>query len=153
MLRYEDPNMEGDGGISANTFAVLRGSMPCSKCGEPTPVAAIWIDQDLSGQSYGDGPALLKYIGSLNSETMRQVLALAPWLRMAASATAKAVYLANHCVPCGAMQGDHFVHGVDGPFFPQTEEDLARIQVIAGEGHLQAEAECSQSGWMKQIVP
>lgn len=142
-----------DDAISADAFAVLRAAMPCWKCDEITPVAAIWIEKDLSGQAYGDGPALLKYTCSLNSEAMQQVLALAPWMRMAISASTKTVYLTNHCVPCGALQGDHFVHGVDGPFFPQSDHDVSKIQVFAGEGPLFASADCSQSSWMKQIVP
>ncbi|NIK63490.1 hypothetical protein FHR48_001002 [Xanthomonas arboricola] len=29
-------------------------------------------------------------------------------------------YWANRCEACGAIQGDHFVIGVNGPFFPRT---------------------------------
>lgn len=144
---------EPDDAISAPAFAVLLAAMPCWKCNEVTPVAAIWIDEDLSGRAYGDGPALLKYIESLNAEAVQQVLTLAPWMRMASSVTAEKGYLANHCVRCDAIQGDHFVHGVDGPFFPQSDHEVSKIQVLAGEGSLFASADCSQSSWMKQIVP
>lgn len=140
-----------DHGVSATAFAVLRAAMPCWKCSELTAVAAIWVDADLSGQAYGDGPALLTYIESLNPEAMEQVFALAPWMRIASSAAAKRVYLANHCVRCDAIQGDHFVHGIDGPFFPQTEEGIARIHVNAGIGPLRADADVSQSSWMGQV--
>lgn len=142
-----------DDAISADAFAVLLAAMPCWKCGEVTPVAAIWIDEDSSGQTYGAGPALLKYIESINPEAMQQALSLAPWMQMASSATAKRSYLANHCVRCDALQGDYFVHDVDGPFFPQTEEDIGRIDVHAGTGSLRAGAHGSQSSWMKQIKP
>ena len=142
---------EPDNGVSATACAVLRAAMPCWKCGELPAVAAIWIDADLSGQAYGDGPALLTYIESLNPEAMEQVFALAPWMRLTPSFTTQRLYLANHCGPCGTLQGDHFVHGVDGPFFPQTDEEIARIRIAAGKGHLRAEADCSRSAWMSHI--
>lgn len=34
---------------------------------------------------------------------------------------------------CDALQGDHFVHGPNGPFFPQSKEDLRR-STTTGEG-------------------
>ncbi|MHB1991392.1 hypothetical protein [Metallibacterium scheffleri] len=142
-----------DDAIRAEHFTALRASMPCWKCGESTQVAAVWIDHDLSGEAFDDGPALLSYIGPLDLYTERQVLALAPWMRMAASATADTVYLANYCTQCDALQGDFLVHGVDGPFFPQSEADIARIEVVAGEGPLRAEAALCQSSWMSRITP
>ena len=38
--------------VRANRFAMLRSEMTCWKCGDRTPVAAIWIDRDLSGNGY-----------------------------------------------------------------------------------------------------
>jgi len=147
------PDIDGFCGepIAADAFAVLRASMSCWKCSATTPVSAIWINEDLSGQAYGEGPALLKYIEFLEPGAMEQVVALAPWMRMTASGTARRTYLANHCTGCGALQGDHFVHGVDGPFFPHTSVDVANIRVHAGHGSLNAHAECSQSSWMERI--
>jgi hypothetical protein len=137
--------------VRANRFAVLRSEMTCWKCGNRTPVAAIWIDRDLSGNGYGDGPAILTYIGWLSEPAMQQLLALAPQMRMASSATADMDYLANHCAGCDALQGDHFVHGPDGPFFPQTREDFAMIEAISGSGVLSGGAGLSQSIWMSWI--
>ena len=50
------------------------------------------------------------------------------------SSTAGETYWMNHCTDCGIKQGDHFVHGPDGPFWPNTaaEQDAIRAERIEG---------------------
>lgn len=43
------------------------------------------------------------------------------------SITAGRTYWMNHCERCDAKQGDRFVHGPDGPFWPYTAEDMDAI--------------------------
>lgn len=138
--------------IHAGHFAVLRGSMACWKCGQSTLVAAVWVDQGLTGEVFREGAALLTYIGKLDKSAERQVLAVAPSMRMAVSSFSETIYLANHCMGCDALQGDHFVHGPNGPFFPQSKEDFARIEITTGRGSLTCEALLSQASWMEWVT-
>ncbi|MEC3888913.1 hypothetical protein [Xanthomonas campestris] len=61
-------------------------------------------------------------------------------------------YLTNHCQACDALQGDHFVYGPDGPFFPQDRAGVDQLKVIPGHGAVMASASTAQSGWIAWIA-
>ena len=143
--------------LVAPSFSVLLGEGQCWKCSQLTPLAAIWVpsytemDLEESEHLVSEDAALLKYVGGLTPEVALQVQAAAPWLRYAHTDGADATYLANHCVHCEVVQGDWFVFGVDGPFFPQTSEEAIRIPVVAGQGAFYGLASPSVSSWMSEI--
>ena len=148
---------EKDADLTAPGFAVLISEGKCWKCAQLTPMAAIWvpsyteIDHEEGEHLVSEDAALLTYVGGLTVEVGRQVLAEAPWLRYAHTDGAGATYLANHCQQCETVQGDWFVFGVNGPFFPQTAEEVARIRVVPGKGEFLGSANTAVSSWMGEI--
>jgi len=131
--------------IEATCYALLQGETTCWKCSAVVPVTALWVPGfiDNEDEEYPEegGPALLKYVCALDVVTMARVQAAAPWFKHCHSHTANQSYLANHCQVCDALQGDHFVFGPDGPFFPQDEagggpaESHPWARVLDGERH------------------
>lgn len=146
-----------DATLVAPGFAVLLGEGKCWKCAQLTPMAAIWvpsyteIDLEEGEHLVSKDAALLKYVEGLTPAVGQQVQATAPWLRYAHTEGADTTYLANHCVHCEVVQGDWFVFGVDGPFFPQTPEEVGRIPVVPGQGEFHGCASPAVSSWMGEI--
>ncbi|NIK06855.1 hypothetical protein FHY11_000321 [Xanthomonas arboricola] len=142
--------------IAATSYALLQGETTCWKCSATIPVTALWvpgfIDNEDEEYPQEGGPSLLKYISELDVGTMARVQAEAPWLKPNYSQTADRTYLANHCQACDALQGDHFVYGPDGPFFPQDRAGVDQLKVIPGHGAVMASASTAQSGWMAWIA-
>ncbi|MEA9705218.1 hypothetical protein [Xanthomonas campestris] len=144
----------------APSYALLQANTQCWKCAKVIPVTTVWVPSftDNEGVEEPDdepevgGTATLGYIEALDSGTAAHIQAVAPWLKPGRSETANATYWANHCEACGAIQGDHFVMGVNGPFFPQDQAGVDAIQVIPGHGPLSAQASGSQSGWMDLVA-
>lgn len=87
-----------------------------------------------------DEPALLKSVKALDSQAQIFIQARAPWLRLAKSCTAGFAYWANHCQTCGALQGDHYLFGVEGHYGLKTEEQLMALDRSDGFGSLEAVA-------------
>ncbi len=144
--------------LVATRFAVLVNEGRCWKCAELTPMAAIWvlsyteIDHEENDHLVSQDAAVLHYVGGMTEEVHSQVLAVAPWLRYVHTEGAGTTYLANHCERCDTVQGDWFVFGVDGPFFPQTAEEVAKIKVLPGQGTFHGVASPSVSSWMDEIA-
>lgn len=147
----------GEATLVAPRFAVLLGEGQCWKCIQLTPMAAIWVasytevDQEEGDHLVSEDAALLKYVEGLSVDVERQIMVAAPWLRYAHTDGAGATYLANHCVHCDVVQGDWFVFGVDGPFFPQTSEEVERIRVVSGQGEFHGVGSPAISSWMSEI--
>lgn len=143
--------------LVAPGFAVLLGEGKCWKCAELTPLAAIWvssyteIDPEEGDHLVSEDAALLKYVGELTAEVWQQVEAVAPWLRYAHTEGSDATYLANHCQQCETLQGDWYVFGVNGPFFPQTPEEIAAIKIVPGQGEFHGSGTPAVSNWMSKI--
>lgn len=144
-----------DFNLKAPSFALLQASMACWKCGSGTLVTAIWVARltefDEEGELEVADAAVLQYVESLDAAVQTFVVQSAPLLRIGRSRTAGSNYWANHCSHCDALQGDHFVMGVNGPFFFQSQEELASLTVRQGGSGLRASAGYSESGWMTQI--
>ncbi|MEA9920820.1 hypothetical protein [Xanthomonas campestris] len=142
--------------IAATSYALLQGETTCWKCSATIPVTALWvpgfIDNEDEEYPQEGGPSLLKYISELDMGTMARVQVEAPWLKPNYSQTADRTYLANHCQACDALQGDHFVYGPDGPFFPQDRAGVDQLKVIPGHGAVMASASTAQSGWIAWIA-
>ena len=141
--------------LQAPAYGLLLGHTECHFCHAPTPSAAIWVpsfeehdDEDLVDQGEG---AVLRYIERLDEDTAAFVAGHAPWLRFATTRTSGQTYLAHHCTTCGALQGDHFVFSPDGPYWPQSDVELARLTFVQGLGPLTAQASAGQSTWMDRV--
>lgn len=105
----------------------------------------------------GDEPeagdaAILHGIEDLDDRVAAHMRAAAPWLKPARSETAEATYWVNHCQACCALQGDFFVMGVNGPFFPQFRAEADGLELIPGRGPLTANSSASLSEWMDWIA-
>lgn len=146
--------------LTAPSYVLLQSTAKCWKCLSNTPVTAVWVpsfvdleEPDGFDEFAGEGGAgVLRYIQGLGDQTMAQLMEVAPWLKLGHSNSLGEVYLANHCIACNALQGDHFLHGVDGPFFPQTREEARMLVLTEGSGPLRANAGAGQSGWMDWIT-
>ncbi|HEL5340017.1 TPA: hypothetical protein UOJ00_003014 [Stenotrophomonas maltophilia] len=141
--------------LSSPRYGLLLAEMCCHHCEAPTPVAAVWIsnfEERDEGKVIDSGEAaLLLYPEWLDEAATRLIRMHAPWRRLAATRTSGMTYWANHCRICGAVHGDHYVGGADGPFWPQDEAALERLRFIRGAGPLQAVGSTSQSLWMTRV--
>lgn len=152
LIRPDEATLQAPG------FAVLVSEGRCWKCAELTPMAAIWvpsyteIDHEENDHLVSQDAAVLHYVGGLTEKLQDQVQAVAPWLRYAHTEGAGTTYLANHCQRCETVQGDWFVFGVNGPFFPQTFDEMAKIRVVPGQGEFHGISSPSVSSWMDEIA-
>lgn len=141
--------------LYAPRFALLLGTIACHLCQAPTPTAAVWVAsyrEVENGEVIEEGEAaLLRYIDQLSPSTLAFVQVRAPWLRMSATRTYGLTYLTHHCITCGAVQGDHFVFGPDGPYWPEDGKALAKLKLIPGHGTLRAQASGGESAWMERV--
>jgi hypothetical protein len=150
---------EAEADLIAPRFAVLIAEGRCWKCSEATSMAGIWVPSYTSlDHEHGEhdtevDAALLRYVTGLKFEVREQVVRIAPWLRYAHTDGAATTYLANHCEHCDVVQGDWFVFGVDGPFFPQTEEETSRVRFVPGQGSFHGCADPAVSSWMGKLGP
>lgn len=144
-----------DFNLKAPSFALLQASMACWNCGSGTLVTAIWVPRltefDEEGELEVADAAVLQYVESLDAAAEAFVVQAAPLLRIGRSQTAGVNYWANHCSHCDALQGDHFVMGVNGPFFLQSRDELASLTVHSAGSGLRASAGYSESGWMSWV--
>lgn len=141
--------------IKAPSYGLLLAQTPCNLCQAATPTAAVWVPSFQSTEAeevvdQGEG-ALLKYIEWLEPAALDFIQGHAPWLRVAATRTYGRPYLAHHCTTCGAIQGDHFLFSPDGPYWPETLDEVAGFEFIQGLGELHAKGTAGQSEWMNQV--
>ena len=118
--------------VAAPLFVLTR-SMCCWKCNTRGDVIALSaLSLSANGQIYGDprhpGLLILTYIEDMPAELERYLAETRPTFRKHYSKTADQAYFANTCL-CGANIGDHYLHEVDGPFFPQYYAEAAEIAV------------------------
>lgn len=141
-----------DFNLQAPSFALLQAAMACWKCDSGTVVTAIWVPRlkefDEEGELEVADAAVLQYVEALEPAVEAVIVQAAPLLRVGQSQTAGVKYWANHCSHCDALQGDHYVMGVDGPFFLQFRDELSSLRVYPGSGGLRAFAGYSESSWM-----
>lgn len=137
--------------VRASAFCLLIEHASCHSCQVSTAVGAIWVGnyEDLDEQAMDPGgAAVLSYIEWLGEEALIACQARLPRMAFASTRTSGLSYLANHCEACGSVQGDHFIHGPDGPFWPQSEA-VAKFEIL--EVPLAARASLSQAAWMDTI--
>lgn len=143
--------------LVAPGFALLITEGKCWKCQAATAMSAIWvpsyteIDHEQGEHETSADAAVLHYVGALSKEVWQQWKAIAPWVRHAHTEGSGGCYLANHCAVCETVQGDWFVYGADGPFFPQTAAEIEEIQFIRGIGEFYGCASPAVSSWMSKV--
>jgi len=151
-----DTDSEASPELEAPSFGLLLAETTCWHCHQPTPAAALWVPEFTLDEGDGDRwsdaePAVLHYIEALPAQATEQLREYAPWMQPARTIGADLTYWANHCTACNAVQGDHYLFGPDGPFFPQTDEELRRIRFVAADGALSCKARPASSSWMAQV--
>lgn len=141
--------------LTAARHGLLLADIRCYRCHALTPVAAIWVgdfEEHEDGEVIGNGEAaLIAYPERLDEGATQLIRKHAPWMRLAATKASGITYWANHCQVCKAVQGDHYVSGVDGPYWPQNDEALGRLTFVPGAGPLRAAGSSSQSSWMTRV--
>jgi hypothetical protein len=126
--------------LKCDAVYVLRAEGTCYQCRRYTPMFALMAlppfeligDQDDALDD--DGP-MLREIENMPStlDALLRERSAGTW-RPDFSRTADASYWMNHCAHCDAKQGDFFVHGPDGPFWPYDEAGMERISAERIEG-------------------
>jgi hypothetical protein len=146
--------------LTAPSYAFLQARVVCWKCSEETQVTTLWVPsfvdfadvEEPEDEPEVGGAATVHEMQDLDELAAAHVREAAPWLKPGRSETANATYWANHCQACDALQGDYFVMGVNGPFFPHTRAEADALELISGRGPLKANATAAQSGWMEWIT-
>ncbi len=138
--------------LRASCFWLLTGTADCWKCSQSTQVSAIALagyDElvDDAEWEWVDGRSLLSYISGVDPVSLRAIQDVAPWLRYGRSATVDTTYLSNHCLHCGALQGDWFLADAGSVFFPTDQSEMQDFAVYRFDLPLAIDAQPSFSGW------
>ena len=150
-----DIDDEEDGALVCQAVYLLRGMGECYSCKKPSPMFALMVLPPFAVQGAQD-EALDEDGSMLNAPTdlpPALVQAIHPLTgdlyRLDHSRMAGLSYWMNHCKHCDAKQGDHFVHGPDGPFWPNDEAEMKTIEATRLDGPFRlADASTSYSGAM-----
>lgn len=123
--------------ITAEWFCALLTKGSCYACQGLTPLAVVWAPRGVEqedGERYDiDEPFLLRYIEQLNPEAEAFLAKVAPGLRYAPTRTSGMTYLANHCAQCGAVLGDYYLCEPDGPFWLESQTELAALAICRAD--------------------
>lgn len=142
--------------VRAPGFAIITGATDCWKCHASTQVSALVLsvyeeqDGDEGDWERGADRMMLQRISAMNVPAREQVRALAPWMKPGFSRTADAVYLANHCAHCDALQGEWFLAEPGAVFFP-SDGTLPDYETTVVDVPLEAEAGGSVSSWLDEL--
>lgn len=127
---------------------LLTAAGECYRCHQLTPLHALMALPPFSlvgtsaGADDGDGDDALDEDCCMLHDISSMPVALANRIRLKTtdnwrrdhSQTAGETYWMNHCASCGAKQGDFFVHGPNGPFWPNTDAESDAIEAERIEG-------------------
>lgn len=108
---------------------VVNGSARCWKC-ENEVSAICLIAPAVVDAEYEGEPCVISYIEALPPFVLQFMQSRFPTFRRKFSQTAESAYYGNVCPNCEALQGDHYLHEPGGPFFPNSEDEAAKLQVI-----------------------
>ena len=150
-----DHDDEEHGELTCQAVYLLQGAGTCYLCKKPTRMFALMVLPPFSVE--GEQVEAMDEDGSmLNMPTALPpalVQAIRPvtgsQFRPDQSRMAELSYWMNHCEHCDAKQGDHFVHGPDGPFWPNDETEMPTIVATKFDGPFRLpDASTSYSGAM-----
>jgi hypothetical protein len=134
---YDDET--ADAALTCAAVYLLQAKGTCYACRKSTPMFGLMALPPLTQQG-GDGPmdedeCMLREVvdmpASLEAPIRDRVGQI---YRPNFSRTADLTYWMNHCTHCDAKQGDFFVHGPDGPFWPYDEAQMDAIHATRLEG-------------------
>jgi len=138
----DNQNAKHEYTLRAPRYAVIQGNQNCWRCKQDTPVVGLlvpaeheerWVDDDpdLDEWERPDSASIVSHVSRLPATVLARLQAVSPHYRMG-STKAAGDYFINHCVECGAVQGDHFLYGEpDGTFFFMSEVEVDGIRTSA----------------------
>lgn len=119
---------------------LLQGLGECYRCKETTRMFALMALPPFSFEGEqdhvldDDGP-MLREVNELPESLVQALRPMSGSLwREDHSQTAGATYWMNHCEHCDAKQGDHFVQGPNGPFWPNDAVEMQAIEALRIDG-------------------
>ena len=142
-------------GFVCQDVYLLSAPADCWKCGASTRLFALMALPPFTGQGAQidfdvDDVSMLTNIGEMPDPLATIVThrSAGHW-RRDHSNTVGSDYWMNHCDQCEAKQGDFFVQGPNGPFWPYDDASAARIECEKVEGpHAFRGADAAYSGAM-----
>lgn len=143
------------GALICQAAYLLQGIGQCYSCRKPTRMFALMLLPPFTLEGAQDealdedGP-MLNMPEDLPPELVQAIHPITRNLfRRDQSRMAGASYWMNHCEHCDAKQGDHFVQGPNGPFWPYDEAQMKDIEATRLEGPFRLpDAGTSYSGAM-----
>jgi len=106
---------------------LITGRTGCwDDCG--TIVRPVGLIAMLSADDEPPAPAFLQYVTELPDDVLEHLVDAHQRYKLHRTRGAGFAYYACFC-DCGAIQGDHHLHALGGPFSPMTEADAAEITV------------------------
>lgn len=142
MLKTSSMNSsdEESGALICQAVYLLRGMGQCHSCEKTTQMFALMVLPPfaLEGAQFepaDEGGAMLRRPEALPPELEQEIRPISGnSFRHDNSKMAGQSYWMNHCEHCDAKQGDHFVQGPDGPFWPYDEAQMQGIVAQRFEG-------------------
>jgi hypothetical protein len=142
--------MSDDEGMTCGSVYLLRAMGRCHACDQPTSLFALmalapFTFADDEEEPLDDDGFMLRNLVDVDAALVPLLAEhTGGLLRPDDSQTARLTYWMNHCEHCDAKQGDHFVQGPDGPFWPYTDEESDAIEGVRLEGPFAlGDASCS----------
>lgn len=139
MAESEGNDDEGSAALTCAGVYLLQADGTCYSCKQSTPMFGVMglPPFALEGGEYpiDEDECMFREIVEMPAQLAEAIRASAgPCFRPDFSRTAGALYWMNHCKHCDAKQGDFFVHGPDGPFWPYDEAQMDAIQATRLDG-------------------
>ena len=119
---------------------LLQAEGTCYRCQRTTRMFALMAlppfayEGDDAGVMDEDGPMLREVTNLPDNLTQQLRPIVGSILRLDESKTARSTYWMNHCGHCDAKQGDYYVQGPDGPFWPYNDSQVQAIEAVRLEG-------------------
>jgi len=102
-------------------------TISCWRCDADMPAVGLIAPKVADTE---DEVCILSDISELPISVLTFVQKRFPTFKRKFSKTARMEYYANTCPKCGVLSGDFHLHSEPGgPFFPESEEDAARLTV------------------------
>jgi hypothetical protein len=118
---------------------LLRADGTCYACKRSTPMFGLMalppLSQEADDSKVDEDDCMLREVVDMPvglEDSLQQIAGEA--YRPDFSRTADLTYWMNHCEHCDATQGDFFVHGPNGPFWPNDEAQMDAIHATRLEG-------------------
>lgn len=93
----------------------------------------------------------LSWIVSIDAAARSKVNEVSPLWKIGESKTLQERVYMNHCVACGAHQGDYYLTEPSMPFWPMMEEEARLIKVSSVDCAIQVEAMSPSGGLLFAI--